>query len=73
MLTKRTSKNQVTIPKVVADQFPEVEHFEVSVENGRIVLAPVLPGGAEAVREKLTSLGISEDDVTEAIRWARRP
>jgi len=73
MLTKRTSKNQVTIPKVVADQFPEVKHFEVSVENGRIILSPVLPGGAEAVRERLASLGITEEDVTEAIRWARRP
>ncbi len=45
-LTKRTSKNQVTIPKAVADQFPGVEHFEVSVERGRIILSPVLPGGS---------------------------
>ncbi len=73
MLTKRTSKNQVTIPKAVADQFPGVEHFEVSVKAGRIILAPVLPGGAEVVREKLESLGITEDDVAKAIDWARRP
>jgi len=72
MLTKRTSRNQVTIPKVVADQFPGVEHFEVSVKSGRIILAPVLPGGTEAVREKLESLGITEEDVAKAIDWARR-
>ncbi|PIW82642.1 MAG: AbrB family transcriptional regulator [Nitrospirae bacterium CG_4_8_14_3_um_filter_70_85] len=73
MLTKRTSKNQVTIPKPVADKFPDVEHFEVEVEDGRIILTPVRTGGAEAVREKLASLGIGENDVSEAIRWARRP
>jgi len=72
MLTKRTSKNQVTIPKMVAEQFPNVEHFEVHVEGGRIVLTPVLPGGAAAVREKLASLGIAEGDVGKAIDWARK-
>ena len=46
---------------------------EVEVEGGRIILTPVRKGGAEAVREKLASLGIGKDDVSEAIRWARRP
>ena len=72
MLTKRTSKNQVTIPKEIMDRFPDVEYFEVSAAGDQIVLCPVRVAHAAQVREKLSDLGITEDDVTDAIIWARK-
>jgi hypothetical protein len=72
MLAKKTVKNQLTLPKKVADQFPDVEYFRVSVDGERIVLEPVRPGRALEVRERLEQLGITEQDVTDAVSWARR-
>jgi hypothetical protein len=70
MLAKLTSKNQLTLPKSIVQQV-EAEYFEVSTENGRVILTPVKIQRADSVREKLEALGISEDDVTAAIAWAR--
>lgn len=72
MLAKKTSKNQITLPKAVADRFPGVDYFDVREEAGRIVLVPVRPARADEVREKLDGLGITEVDVREAVEWARR-
>lgn len=71
MFTKRTSKNQITLPKAALSQVPETDYFEVSVADGKIVLTPVKMQRADAVREKLQALGIGESDVADAIRWAR--
>ncbi|HET9663062.1 MAG TPA: AbrB/MazE/SpoVT family DNA-binding domain-containing protein [Burkholderiales bacterium] len=72
MLAKRTVKNQITLPKAIASQFPDVEYFEVRTENQRIILEPLRRGQADAVREKLAALKISDGDITDAIRWARK-
>lgn len=72
MLAKRTSKNQLTLPKAAVRAVGEAEYFNVAVEKGRIVLTPVCLQTADAVRSKLESLGISEEDVADAIAWARR-
>ena len=72
MLAKLTSKNQLTLPKAVIADFPGSEYFDVTKENGRIVLTPVRLTRAGAVRAKLSELGISKDDVAEAVAWARR-
>lgn len=71
MLAKLTSKNQLTLPKAVLSSCPEAEYFDVSEENGRIVLVPVRLNRANAVRAKLADLGLTEDDVTDAVSWAR--
>jgi hypothetical protein len=44
----------------------------VNVQGGRIVLTPVRIQDANAVRDKLASLNISEEDVNDAIEWARQ-
>jgi hypothetical protein len=53
-----------------------VDYFEVSVEDSRIILFPVkltpLGGTIERVRRKMAELGLTESDVAEAVRWARR-
>jgi hypothetical protein len=76
MLAKKTSKNQLTLPKQVVGQFPGVEYFEVSVKEKTIILKPVkiVPSEStlENVRNRMESLGLSEKDVEKAIRWARR-
>ena len=71
MLAKKTSKNQITLPKAIVSDFPDVDYFEVSSEDGRIVLVPVRPNQADQVRDKLEALGVSEQDVEYAIKSAR--
>jgi bifunctional DNA-binding transcriptional regulator/antitoxin component of YhaV-PrlF toxin-antitoxin module len=71
MLAKLTSKNQLTLPKAILDQIQDAVYFEVGTEGGRIVLTPVRISRVDAVREKLAQLGITEEDVEEAVQWAR--
>ncbi|NWF54647.1 MAG: AbrB/MazE/SpoVT family DNA-binding domain-containing protein [Syntrophaceae bacterium] len=75
MLAKKTSKNQITLPKYVANAFPGAEYFDVRVEDNKILLMPVRisPAGATlvSIREKMRRLGIKEKEVSEAIQWAR--
>jgi hypothetical protein len=72
MIAKKTSKNQFTLPKKVAERFPDVEYFEVSLDNDRIVLAPVRLNGLERIQRRLADLGLSEKDVRDAVIWARK-
>ena len=71
MLAKRTAKNQVTLPKAIVQAVGDADYYDVSTENGRIILTPVRIQKADAVRTKLAELGITEDDVQDAIIWAR--
>lgn len=41
MLAKKTSKNQLTLPKEVAEKFPGTDYFDVRVEGRVIELRPV--------------------------------
>ena len=72
MLAKKTTKNQITLPKAIVSCFPDVDYFDVREENGRIVLVPLRPSRADEVRTKLASLGIQESDVDDALTWVRR-
>lgn len=72
MLAKLTSKNQITLPKAAVSSVDAAEYFDVTVEGGRIVLTPVRVQKAQAVREKLEKLGITQQDVEDAVAWARR-
>lgn len=76
MLAKKTSKNQLTLPKEVAGQFPGIELFDASVENNRIILTPVqvtpVALSLESIRKKIQLLGLTDEDVGEAVVWARK-
>ena len=72
MLAKMTSKNQITLPKAAIQQVASTQYFEVEAKDGRIILTPVRLQKADAVREKLAAMGIGEEDVADAVRWARR-
>jgi hypothetical protein len=75
MLAKKTSKNQVTLPKAIVRQLPDADYFEVFLRDREVVLRPLVistPGERlKAVREKIRSLGLAQKDVEGAIRWAR--
>lgn len=71
MLAKKTSKNQLTLPKAVVANYPGVDYFDVRDEDGRIVLVPLRTSRADEVRSKLEALGMTEQDVEDAIAWAR--
>ena len=71
MLSKITSKNQLTIPKDIIKHFPSTEYFEIVAENGRMILTPVHINSADKARQKLADLGITENDIQEAVNWAR--
>ena len=76
MLAKKTSKNQLTLPKEIVKAFPDSEYFDVSVKERKIVLMPVKITPADmtldGIREKMAKLGIIEGDVSKAIKWARK-
>jgi len=72
MLAKRTTKNQLTLPKAVIAATGEADYYDVSTDNGRIILTPLRIQRADALRAKLAELGIKQDDVKDAIKWARK-
>jgi hypothetical protein len=72
MLAKLTSKNQLTLPKSVTNAVGASGYFEVQTKNGQIILTPVRIQRADAVREKLAALDIGEQDVADAVAWARQ-
>ncbi|HUL31978.1 MAG TPA: AbrB/MazE/SpoVT family DNA-binding domain-containing protein [Thermodesulfobacteriota bacterium] len=75
MLAKKTSKNQITLPKDIVKAFSDTDYFDVSIEDNRILLVPVkitpLGSTLESVRDKIGKLGLTEKDVGDAVRWAR--
>ena len=72
MLAKLTSKNQLTLPKSITKAIGNSEYFEVKVEGGQIILTPVKIQRADAVRSKLAALDLSEQDIADAVAWARK-
>lgn len=76
MLAKKTSKNQLTLPKEIVKAFPDAEYFDVTVKERKIVLTPVkitpVDMTLEGIRDKMAKLRITEVDVAEAVKWARK-
>jgi bifunctional DNA-binding transcriptional regulator/antitoxin component of YhaV-PrlF toxin-antitoxin module len=76
MLAKKTSKTQITLPKAVVRQLPNVQYFDISVRDGEIILRPAVVSASgdrlKAVRDKMRALGLSKKDVDDAIPCARR-
>jgi len=71
MLAKMTAKNQLTLPKSVTKAVGDPRYYEVRAEGGQIVLTPVRIQRADAVRAKLAELELSEQDIEDAVTWAR--
>jgi bifunctional DNA-binding transcriptional regulator/antitoxin component of YhaV-PrlF toxin-antitoxin module len=73
MLAKMTSKHQITIPKKIIEQLPDVQYFEVALKDGVVMLKPLEVYGTnlKEIRTKIKKLGLQENTVKEAIKWAR--
>ncbi len=71
MLAKITAKNQLTLPKSVMTQLGSPDYVDVQTRDGQIVLTPVRIQRDDEVRAKLAQLGLGQDDVVQAISWAR--
>ena len=72
MLAKLTSKNQLTLPKAITERVGPAEYFDVDVRDGQIILTPVRIQRADAIRAKLSLLGVTEADVADAVEWVRK-
>lgn len=72
MLAKLTSKNQLTLPKAAVEAAGNSEYFDVEVRAGQLVLTPVRIQRADAVRAKLASLELDDNDLAAAVAWARK-
>lgn len=79
MIARLTNKNQLTIIDPLTFDFPadlpESEFYDVTCEDGRIVLTPVSEAmmikRADEAIEMIRAKGITERDVADAIAWAR--
>ena len=71
MLAKITAKNQLTLPKAVTNAIGPTEYFDVQAKGGQIILTPVRIQRADAVRAKLAELDLQEQDIADAVAWAR--
>ncbi len=79
MLAKVTSKNQITLPKAVMAQISPSQYFEVEAVNDRIMLTPVRmqkagDGNGDGIGEvwrQFEEMGITEQDIADAVKWAR--
>jgi hypothetical protein len=73
MLIKLSSKNQITVPRKILARLPNTKYFEVELKDGTLILKPVevVETNLQQIRQKMDSLGLKEDCVAEAIRWAR--
>jgi hypothetical protein len=73
MLAKMTAKNQLTLPKSITNALGPAEYFDVQTRDGQIILTPVRIQRADAVRAKLAELDLQEQDISDAVAWARQP
>lgn len=72
MVTRLVDKREVQLPDVVLRDFKNVEFFEITSDGVRIVLTPVSASRADLLRQKLDQLDLSEQDIEDAVRWARK-
>ena len=71
MLAKMTAKNQLTLPKAATNAVGPAEYFDVQARGGQIILTPVRIQRADALRAKLAELELREQDISDAVAWAR--
>ena len=72
MLAKKTTENQITLPKRVVARFSGVQYFDVTTDGECIILRPLRESRADEVRARLAQLKIDDEDVAAAVAWARK-
>ena len=64
--------NQIAIPQSIADSYADTSFFEITQEDGRLVLTPHQRQPPHVLSEKMAALGLTEADAADAVAWARR-
>lgn len=68
MMVKKTDWNLITLPHEIAQQFIDVEYFEVRAAADRILIEPYRGDPQEQLREEVKEWGVSEDELRELAR-----
>ena len=71
MIAKLTSENQLNSPESIVSEFEGIEYFDIAKESGRLVLTPEQLTGIERVWQKIEERGITDQDIADAVKWAR--
>ena len=75
MPAKPPAENEGTLPKSAPERFPGIENFEVARTEHGTRLRPRRPveiEKIERIRERIAERGLTESDVRDAVKWARR-
>ena len=67
-----TGPNRMVISQEALSRFPETQHFDVDIADGRIVLTPTQTISIAEVWEHIAKLRLTEADIADAIAWARK-
>ena len=71
MLVK-INANQISLPKSVTEAVAAADYFDVVALNGQIILTPLNITQSEVIRLKLAEQNIQEQDIENAMEWARQ-
>lgn len=71
MFAKIIKAADLALPGPILQQMGNPAWFHVSLDGARLVFTPAVSEEGDAVREYLSTIGITEEDVDEAIQWAR--
>lgn len=73
MLVKLTSKNQITVPKKIMEQFPGTQYFDVTLTDDTVLLKPlkIYDVSLEQIKGKIDKLGLKRSAISNAIKKVR--
>ena len=72
MRAKLKDGNQLILPDEVVAALDGCDYVDVEVKENRLVLSPLRQANLDDVYEKIERLGITEQDISDAVAWARR-
>ena len=72
MVVRKSSDNSLIVPRGILSQFAEADCFDVTTEGDAIVLRPRTEDPLRAIQDHIARLGITEQDVEEAVQAYRR-
>lgn len=71
MLARLTEQGVLVLPQAVLQEVGNPTHFRIQISDGQLILTPETPQILERVATHIEALGISQQDVSDAIEWAR--
>ncbi len=72
MRAKLIGGNQLVLPDEVVLALNGCEFVDIEAKDGSFVLTPLRQPNLDDVHEQIERLGITEQDIADAVAWARR-